>query len=405
MRGPAARVGRLPAGTSAGFTVLELVVVMGIVVVVLMISAGAFQRVARIASVQTSSSDSNIQGIVGLEIMRTELAQAGYGLPWTPPGDTSFVASYEESQVPANALANGIDPKVFNNANNLTEASRSTRDIESAAATGAQPWENGRDYLVIKGTSLAMNPASKHWSYLEGLGATSSIRQWGNATDDLVPNDRVITLKSVTVEQKPYRKQVAVSNADFSYKVPALVDGKYTPPAAYQADSNDSFWVYGVSDVDLKFPFNRVDYYIRRPAASEKPGIPLRCAPGTGVLYKANLRHSDQLVDQYPLLDCVADMQVVYSLDTNEDGGVDLHGDEDILSALSAEEIRNQLKEIRVYVLTHDGGKDSSFSYPSSTVRVGGFGAGRDYNLAALEGIGTAWKNYRWKIYSLVVER
>jgi len=398
---------RIPhTGNHAGFTLVEMLVVMVILVVVIMISAGAFERIIKVAGVQTSSADSNIQGVVGLEIMRSDLAHAGFGLPWTPPGSATFVHNFEESQVAADALANGIDPAAFNSINNASpDPSKAPQAIQSASASGAEAWEEGRDYLAIKATSVAMNPTSKHWSYLDGIGVDSSIRQWGNSTDDVAPGDRVITLKLVTRDQKPYRELVGASAADFSYTVPAAAGGKYVPPAAYQSDSSDIFMVYGVSDsTDLKFPFNRVDYYIRRPGPTERPGIPARCAPGTGMLYKANLRHSDRLVDQYPLLDCVADMQVVYSLDSNGDGGVDFHGDESVLAVMTAEEIRTQLKEIRVQILTHVGGRDANFTYPASSVRVGDFGAGRDYNLAALDGIGTAWKNYRWKIYTIVAE-
>jgi hypothetical protein len=231
---------------------------------------------------------------------------------------------------------------------------------------------------------------------LEGVGALSSIKQTGVASDDIAVNDRVITLKSITQDQQPYRELVGTF-ANFSYKVTDLA------LPVYQADTNDLFLVYGVSNTDdLTYPYNRVDYYIKRPSADRN--VPARCAPGTGILYKGNLRHSDQMAEQYPLLDCVADMQVVYTLDTNGDGTPDLHDDESILTAMTAEDIRKQLKETRVYILTHEGGKDSNFNYSSSTVRVGGFGAGRDYSLAALDGIGTTWKNYRWKIYTLVVE-
>ncbi len=401
----ATRCRRIPhTGNSAGFSIIELVVVMAIMIVVIMISAGAFERIAKMATVQTSSSDSNIQGIVGLEIMRSDLEHAGFGLPWTSPSSDTFIADFEESLVNANFLAKGIDPKVFNDKNNASSDLKKTpRAIQSATATGAGSWENGRDYIVIKSTFVAMNTTAKHWSFLEGLGASSSIKQWGNVTDDIATDDRVITLKTMTVDKKPYRELVGTSITNFSYKVPAISAGKYTPPTGFQADTSDLFLVYGVSDTaDLKFPYNRVDYYIKRPSAAKDTSA--RCAPGTGILYKANLNHSTSAgVTQYPLLDCVVDMQVIYSLDSNNDGGVDLHGDENILTNMTAEDIRTQLKEIRVYILTHEGGKDSSFNYPTSTIRVGGFGLGRDYDLAALDGIGTSWKNYRWKLYTLVV--
>jgi len=392
-------------GSNAGFTLVELMVVMGIFVVVIMISAGAFEKIAKVTSQQTTSSDSNIQGIVGLEIMRSDLESAGYGLPWPAPSSTCFVFDFEESQVPANQLANGIDPKAFNDKNNTLsgDPKKAPRAIQSAAATGAGAWENGRDYLVIKSSSVGMNKAAKKWSYLEGLDASSRIKAWDTTSDNFVLNDRLVTLKSITEEKKPYRELVYVSNTDFSYSYPA----DFTPLGDYQAKTSDIYVLYGVnSNKDgsdpgaLRVPYNRMDFYIKRPT-----NIPSRCAPGTGILYKANLSHADGLVtdSQYPLLECVADMQVVYSLDTNGDGGVDLHVDENFLSNMSAQTIRDQLKEIRISILAQEGRKDSSYTYPFSTVQVGGFGHGRAYDLSALDGIGTGWKNYRWKVFNIVV--
>jgi hypothetical protein len=119
--------------------------------------------------------------------------------------------------------------------------------------------------------------------------------------------------------------------------------------------------------------------------------------------------HASGGVGQYPLLECVADMQVVYALDTTAldttpVGGVNLYCDQACLSAYTAEQIRKMVKEIKVYILTHEGQKDKSYTYPTSTVQVGDVGQGRAYDLTQLSGIGSEWKNYRWKIYTIVAK-
>lgn len=384
-----------------GFTLLELIVVMGLFIVIIMISTSAFEKIVTMSSQQIKSSESSIQGVVGLEMMRNDLEHAGYGLPW----ELSFVANFEESQVAADFLAKGIDPAFFNDKNNVSgDTNKVPRAIHSVAAVGAGDWENGRDYIVIKSAYAGMNTTAKKWSYLEGTGVASTIKIWGN-TEDFSANDRVITLDSKN------RRLVGADMTHFSYPVPAA--SPLTPPAAYQTTQDtDVYLVYGIkssadalASTDPSVPYNRVDYYIKRPASVDD--ISTRCAKGTGILYKAVLSHSGGGVSQYPLLDCVADMQVIYTLDTNEDGGGDLHADENILSSMSSADIRKQLKEIRVYILTHEGQKDTSFTYPSSTVQVGEFGLGRPsdhpYDLTKLSGIGTDWEHYRWKIYTLVV--
>lgn len=392
--------GRNPLNGSGGFSLVELLVVMGIFIIVIMISSDAFNRIASSASQQIKSSDSNVQGIVGLEIMRSDLEHAGYGLPWELP----FVADFEESQVGVNILAKGIDPASFNDKYNasgdINKVPRAIQSATAAAGAGVGAWEAGRDYLVIKSAFVGMNDAAKKWSYLDGVGAASTIKLWGTS-EDFVANDRVITLDSRT------RRLIGADMTHFSYPVPAALP--LTPPVAYQTtQESDVYLVYGIktaasnaTTADPRAPYNRVDYYIKRPSAVKD--MPARCAPGTGILYKSGMVHSGGGVDYNPLLECVADMQVIYSLDTNEDGGVDLHGNEDILTGMTSEAIRKQLKEIRVYILTHEGQKDSAFIYPSSTVQVGEFGLGRTYDLTLLSGIGDTWKNYRWKTYVLVV--
>lgn len=384
--------GRGFCNDNKGFTLIELIVVMGLFIVIIMISAGAFEKIANISSQQIKSAESNIQGVVGLEIMRSDLEHSGYGLAWELP----FVANFQESEVGANGHANGIDPKAFNDTNtdSSIDSNKVPRAIQSAAAAGAGDWENGRDYLVIKSAYVGMNQAAKKWSYIEGTGASSVIKQWG--ADDFAKNDRVIVLDSKT------RRLIAASDTDFSFTVGddfSLGDVAYS---AYQpTQDTDVYLLYGINAANnLRVPFNRVDYFIKKPIATRD--IPARCAPGTGTLYKAPMNHNDGKATQYPLLDCVADMQVIYSLDSNEDDGVDVHVDS--ISAMSSADIRKQLKEIRVYVLTHEGQRDRSFNYPSSTVYVGEFASGRTYDLTKLENIGDSWKNYRWKVYTLVVD-
>lgn len=328
-----------------GFTLVELIIVMAIFIVIIIISAGAFEKIISSSSQLSKSAESNIEGVIGLEIMRTDLEHMGFGLPYVMP----FVAAFEESQVAADFLAKGINPGDFNDnkLSTTTDPNKVPRAIQSAAAVSgaAGVWEVGRDYIVIKSTLVGMNAASGKWSYVEKAG---SIKLWGN--NDLVADERVVTLDAMT------RTLIGTDITNFSYKVPA----SFVPVAPYlPPNDTTNYLVYGVSStVDLLAPYNRVDYYIKRPS-----DISPRCANGTGNIYKAVLSHNGGGVTQYPLLDCVADMQVVYSLDANPDDDineVNFHGNENLLANMSAENIRKQLKEVRVYILTHEGKKDMS---------------------------------------------
>jgi hypothetical protein len=113
-------------------------------------------------------------------------------------------------------------------------------------------------------------------------------------------------------------------------------------------------------------------------------------------------------------------MQLVFGVDTDgtPDGEVNCYVDDlaDVLVTVNAENIRTRVKEIRIYLLAHEGQIDRSFNFQApinpSSIRVGEAsinvpggnctGAtvlGRDFNLNGI----TDWQNYRWKVYTMVV--
>jgi hypothetical protein len=98
-------------------------------------------------------------------------------------------------------------------------------------------------------------------------------------------------------------------------------------------------------------------------------------------------------------------MQVVFNVAADGVTGVDV--DQSGLVGLSAKEIRQQLKMIKIYIVAHEGGKDRSFRYATQNLVVGE-GNGRpspeDPNPLDLNALaGVDYMNYRWKTYKLVV--
>jgi hypothetical protein len=69
----------------------------------------------------------------------------------------------------------------------------------------------------------------------------------------------------------------------------------------------------------------------------------------------------------------------------------------------AAQTIRDQLKEVRVFILAHEGQRDTSYTYTKNPILVGLMdGAtlyGRNFDLTTIPD----WQNYRWKVYTLVV--
>ena len=163
-------------------------------------------------------------------------------------------------------------------------------------------------------------------------------------------------------------------------------------------------------------PFNRADYFI------SSSNVPQRCAKHTGVLEKAVVNQGGGGLSFLPLLDCVADMQVIYFLDMDGNGRPGTVSNADGTSTTTccqdqpsessypdvvpqtlndASDIRNRVKEVRVYILTHEGQKDINYTYANRTITVGEFGLGSTFDLQ--ETMGTDWQHYRWKLYTLVV--
>jgi hypothetical protein len=89
---------------------------------------------------------------------------------------------------------------------------------------------------------------------------------------------------------------------------------------------------------------------------------------------------------------------------------VDSYGDADDLEALDALQLRNRVKEVWAFVLTHEGGPDKSYTYPNDEILVGetiwGTPRGNAFQLDDVIG-GTSprsWKNYRWKVHKMMVK-
>jgi Tfp pilus assembly protein PilW len=355
-----------------GVSFIELLVVMTLVVIVLMMNTDTLGVIFRQSRQQTQAVGAQMDRIVGLEILRTDLEHAGFGLPWSFQG----AITYSE--------ATGSPQSTYNDA-----PSNPPRALVSDDNPGTFTLNNS-DYLVIKSTIVGTSQASQRWTYIAG-GQQPHV--WGS--NDLSNGDRVTVIwpRSVT----GFNKELVMDGANFftTYSSSAF-PAEYSPTAA-----TTRFVIYGVDpDTNLRMPFNRADYYIQRPAS-----IPQACAPNTGVLYKANINQgSGTLPNPDPLVDCVADMQVIYRLDTNNDGTID--STVETISGLTAQQIREQIREVRIYILSHEGQMDNAFRYNSSTIDVGetitGTFFGRTFNLSSK--IGAGWQNYRWKVSTLVVK-
>ena len=393
-----------------GFTLIELLVVMAIFIVVIMISADAFKVILTQAAKIFRSEESNIEGVVGLEMLRHDLQQAGYGL-FTETSPEAYTG--EASVAPAsgyNEASLTAPPRAFVTGNNIAAATDNTSD-----ASNPKDFIATSDYLGIKATSVGRTRAGQKWTYLKIVGGAVEANTWTSGAENLASNDHVVLLK---------RKLSATANT-------LTLEPAATTPKFYHAYGVSGFAQYSTSYVNYvlygintsgsttRMPFNRTDYFVAKPTTD----MPSVCAPGTGNLYKAVVNQSDGRLTYYPVLDCVADMQVVLGWDlrsgasTGTDGLIDTWSNADGTSvaqenasgfAAAADvqaaladpaQIRASLKMVKVYVLAQNGRIDPSYTSPSP-ITVG------DANQASLSSSfdisAKGWQNYRWKVYRVV---
>lgn len=343
----------------AGFTLIELLITVVLIGFVLAGTSDMFVGLLRSYRQQSKITETNVEGIISLEMLRRDIESAGYGLPWT------VSTPYQEVD-PSNAGA-----AVYND----SPTSSPPRAILSA------PDANGRAYLVIKAMNLARNDACTKWTILQTTGAPTVWSSSAGTSENLQDTDQVVLISPGS--------PATISRA--------LIDSGSFSAIKTEYDPGETRLIYGVDDSNLRMPFNRADYSVNTV------NVPRRCAPGTGVLVKAVVSQANGgfTGNTFPLLDCVADMQVVTFLDTDNDGTADTLSTG--LWAADAQTIRNQLKEVHVYILAHEGQRDVSYTYFPSTVLVGEQAGltvyGRNFDLTTIAN----WQNYRWKVYTLVV--
>ena len=156
---------------NAAFTLIELMIAMAIVMMVLYAAINFFIVSVRQYKVQTKITETNVEGVLGLELFRQDLESLGYGLPWN-----NLVAYTERTGVNAAIVALNDSPN----------APRAVLSVNGATFT-----VNNSDYLVIKSARVGMSDAAGKWTTLTQANVK---RIWSPAGENLANSDYVIVL-------------------------------------------------------------------------------------------------------------------------------------------------------------------------------------------------------------------
>lgn len=427
----------------SGFSIIEYMVSMVILLAVFAIVFQVFIPIARSAKGESNNIQTQIEGILGLELLRRDVVHAGVGLPWVIPAGTAYT---ETTVVPENAYNDGLGAGV----DGLPP--RAIIPVNGDSGTTPPVGVVNSDYLVTKSTTVAdiiqpggagtpyiNNPTVDRWTTLYQGG---QVRVWGSAERDLIDTDQVIVVQPTSTSGNFLLGVDGTGAFTTPFGTAGANLTTFAPTAA-----NQIYYVFGINgdsatDGVVNMPFNRADYYI------SLANVPSRCAANTGVLVKKVLNQDGTFADPLPLLDCVADFQIAVGVDnlvnnisqrnclTNP---TDAHMSSASLFPTTqppnAAQVRAAFREVRLYVLAQEGAQDLSYNFttfipasdpiapPSTTsVRVGEANTsdcdpggtsscnctgsdtllGEDFDFSA-SGI-TNYQQYRWRVYRLVIK-
>ncbi|MCL2791060.1 MAG: type II secretion system GspH family protein [Desulfobulbus sp.] len=375
----------------AGFSLVELLVYMAILVILMALILASFTQTLQRSAQQSGIAETEIETGLGIGLLRSDLEHAGFGLPWSFPNALDFAEP--DGALAALADAPGNVPRALISQHNAGVSL------------------NGADYLVIRATNVTQEAVSQKWGWL-GLDNGHNIVVQSLSRDPLARADWVIALNPGNTTDNFNFRSLVMDGPTYAFQANAAAMTNIAPSDnPVNPEDGEKLPLYGISGAAANRPFNRTDYFItdanvRVPAPNANVSIPTHCAPNTGVLVKATLNQNADNFTILPLVDCVADFQVVYLVD-NGAGAGNQPVDADGLNGLTPQQIRDQVKQVRCYILIHEGGEDRSYTHPISDIPVGEVGAdgallaGRTFPLAAT--IGGTWANYRWKVVSITV--
>lgn len=418
-----------------GFTLIEMVVSMALFIIIMVVASESFNRIVSQASKISKMEESNIEGVVGLEVMRHDLGQMGFGLPWSwayrVVSGTPTAFSHLTSSGMKYAEAKDSIGLKLNDAPN---------GIPRALVAYARLGKFSSAYISVKGTTVGSAKASQRWTYVPFFNYSANpwkSRPISFASNNPKAGNMVVMLNSdlnnpafdhaLIVEPGSSNSSGTISSFSVAFSYTGIVDD-YLP-----TNQNQTYMVYGLADdnsPDMRMPFNRTDFFIGQNLDSNI--VPPFCAERTGVLYKATVAHGSSTGGAYtyiPLLDCVADMQVVLGWNTDlltAVGATEMIQKPSSVNAysslsdtaggavtaspaaaaggianwlLSPRTIREQLKIVKIYILAQEGKRDINYNGPA-TMDVGDLTANgfkKTYKFTDEQ------RKFRWKVYRIVV--
>lgn len=318
-----------------GFTIAELLVTIFIIGVVLGAAYFTYIKLLKGFKSESSKIETQIENLVGLEILRLDLEHVGYGIP---NDETSKIIDWDSSNKELTLKS------TLNNTNSVT------RGYLLAKCVGGtlEVTYDGREDTSATYVSV-IDADTKNFFAKGEIQTSGSSKTIGNLVD-LNGNSVSCTIDKVYIAY-PVRQNV------------------YDGTANGCTDSLCEEISYTLSQ------YNLID----------------RCNANTSNLIR---KIGPSATSGEPVLNCVADWKVTFDIDTNGDGVIGT-GEFDQSSPPSSNgDIRSRLKAINIYILVQEGRYDPNYTY----TQVVSCGSDKCVSLNGQQlKLPTGYEHYRWK--------
>jgi prepilin-type N-terminal cleavage/methylation domain-containing protein len=340
---------------SKGFTLIEILVSLFIVMIALSIAYFTYVKILQSSLFQSSVGKSQIETLMGTNLLNFDVEMAGYGLPTQVGTITYQEASNGTAQLYNDSPSNTPRPIII-----------------------AQNTNPSSSYLVIKSAIADINTTSQKWTFLY---YDNNLNQWeiqynwpaAESSNHFSQNDPSYCILLNAQNESLYYN----TSSTWYFQFNSL------PQSAVNLSQNTVYLVYGINSNAIRMPFNRVDYYL------SPTSLPSSCDPSTYELYRATVNQTDGTLNPKPILNCVKDFRAAALINGTWYPNT---------TALSLAQIQS-IQEVRIFILQQSG-KYSNQALSTATLTLGDSSTGA---LSTFTPSGTD-SHYQWKVIRLSIK-
>ena len=176
-----------------GFTLVELLVALVVFSFAIVAATSSFLPLVNQFKQQSKISETQMESLVGLEILRRDIENAGFGLPWYAD-DTDSDDDYTDNW-PSYSEANAT--MLYAAYDDDGAAPRGILLGNDAGTTGSILGRNKSDYLVIKSVVVSTDKEAQKWTYIYN-DPTSGLQDphvWFDPAKNLAGDTKVILIR------------------------------------------------------------------------------------------------------------------------------------------------------------------------------------------------------------------